>query len=118
MKLFAATVDAGKLERALDLVDRLHLEKSFDLAIQLADHHRKLADLIEDAKFQRFAPAEEDEEHDDFEYDDEPRNTSIDRLVPSKQISPDHASQSFKMKRTLVHSDKSLMANKKVCLGE
>ena len=42
-------VDANKLERALDLVDRLHLEVSFNLAIQIAGRHDKLADLIEEA---------------------------------------------------------------------
>jgi chromosome transmission fidelity protein 4 len=110
LKLFVATVDAGKVERALDLVDRLHLEKSYDLAIQLADHHRKLADLIEDAKERKFA--EEDEE----EYEDtaSPSNTFFDRLAPSRQISPD-ASQTLKNKRSMGHPEKSTV--KKVRLG-
>ncbi len=47
-------LESGKLERALDLVERLHLEKSFDLAMVLADDHRKLLNLIEDAKERRF----------------------------------------------------------------
>lgn len=54
LKMFATVVEAGKLERALDLVDRLHLEKSFDLAMKLADKHHKLVDLIEEAKDRRF----------------------------------------------------------------
>ena len=55
LKLFAASVQAGKLERALDLVERLHIEKSFDLAMVIADSHRRLVDLIEQAKDNRFA---------------------------------------------------------------
>jgi hypothetical protein len=70
LKLFAATVDAGKLERALDLVDRLHLEKSFDLAVTLSARHHKLADLIEDAKERKFA-VDEEEEYDEEEYPEE-----------------------------------------------
>jgi chromosome transmission fidelity protein 4 len=52
--MFAGIVEAGKLERALDLVERLHLEKSYDLAMTIADSHRKLVDRIEDAKDRRF----------------------------------------------------------------
>lgn len=54
LKMFAAIIEAGKLERALDLVDRLNLEKSFDLAMTIADAHRSLVDLIEDAKDRKF----------------------------------------------------------------
>jgi chromosome transmission fidelity protein 4 len=110
--LFVATVDAGKVERALDLVDRLHLEKSYDLAIQLADHHRKLADLIEDAKERKFA--EDDEEEDEYDDNGSPRNSFVDRLAPASQISPD-ASQTFKIKRSMGHPEKSIA--KKVRLG-
>ena len=53
-------MEAGKLERALDLVDRLHLEKSYDLAMRIADKYTKLVDLIEDARDNRFPPEEED----------------------------------------------------------
>lgn len=80
LKLFAATVDAGKLEAALDLVDRLHLEKSYDLAIRLADRHDKLADMIEDAKDRKFGIAEGDlgggggDNYKDYDDDDEPDN--------------------------------------------
>jgi hypothetical protein len=58
LKMFAAIVEAGKLERALDLVERLHLEKSFELAMTIADNHRKLVDFIEDVKDRRFPPEE------------------------------------------------------------
>ena len=58
-------VDANKIERAADLVDRLHNELSFDLAIQIAGRHDKLADIIDDAKFRKFNLAESatDESH-------------------------------------------------------
>jgi chromosome transmission fidelity protein 4 len=52
--MFASIVEAGKLERALDLVERLHLEKSYDLAMTIADQHRKLVDRIEETKDRRF----------------------------------------------------------------
>ena len=63
MKLFNETIKNGKVERALSLVDRLHLEKSFDIAIQVSDRmgHRKLSDLIEEIKLNRF-PAENEED--------------------------------------------------------
>jgi chromosome transmission fidelity protein 4 len=60
LKLFASIVEAGKLERALDLVERLHLERSFDLAMTIADRHRKLVDRIENVKELKFPVDEED----------------------------------------------------------
>jgi hypothetical protein len=44
LKLFMAIATAGKLEMDLDLVDRLHLEKSFGIAMTVADrlNHRNL----------------------------------------------------------------------------
>lgn len=54
LKLFAEIVQSGKLDRALDLIDRLHLEKSYELAIRLSAGHHKLANLVEDAKEDKF----------------------------------------------------------------
>jgi len=65
--MFAATVEASKLERALDLVDRLNLEKSYELAMTIADRHRKLVDLIEDRKYAKFGGLALDEEEEDFD---------------------------------------------------
>ena len=110
MKLFASTVDAGKVERALDLVDRLHLEKSYDLAIQLADHQRKLADLIEDAKLQKFSGLAGDEEEDDYS---SPSQSFMDRLE-TRQISPEN-SHNIRIKRSM--GERSEKAVKKVRLG-
>ena len=64
LKLFNTTVEAGKLERALDLVGRLHMEQSYDIASKLADSHRKhkLVDLIEEAKEERFGGGQDDDE--------------------------------------------------------
>lgn len=95
LKLFAATVDEGKLETALDLVDRLHLEKSYDLAIRLADRHDKLADMIEDAKERKFAVRDGDHfMEDEYENDDQGSSheatTFMNRLEsPSPQITPE-----------------------------
>jgi hypothetical protein len=109
LKLFAATVDAENLEGALDLVDRLHLEKSFSLAIRLADHHRKLADLIDDAKDRRFVPEEEEDE--DCPEENFPSTTFMDRLAPSRQISPD-AGLAFKIKRSMGRQQEKPIAKK------
>lgn len=72
--MFAATVEASKLERALDLVDRLNLEKSYELAMTIADRHRKLVDLIEDRKYTKFGGLALDEEEGDFD-DESPQFT-------------------------------------------
>ena len=60
LKLFHATVTAGKLERALDLCERLNVEKSFDIATRVADmaNHRKLADRIDEVKERKFPTVE------------------------------------------------------------
>jgi hypothetical protein len=100
LKLFVATLEAGKVERALDLVDRLHLEKSFDLAIRFADHNRKLVDLIEDAKERKFLVEDEVEAEMEFNEESSPTTAFMDRLAPSSQISPD---ASHSAKRTLGH---------------
>ena len=99
LKMFAGIVEAGKLERALDLVERLHLEKSYDLAMTIADNHQKLVDLIEDAKDRKFGgpPPVDDEpaytEDDGGAYtgydDDEPADDHEDS---HQRITPDSSS--------------------------
>ncbi len=97
-------MDEGKLEAALDLVDRLHLEKSYDLAIRLADRHDKLADMIEDAKDRKFGIPEgdhvDDDEHDtSFRGDSNgPKQTSfLNRLEsPLPHITPETGHQILK----------------------
>ena len=84
-------VDAGKLESAFDLVSRLHTEKSFDIAVRLADRQYKLADEIDNMKKIKFP-------HDDYEYDEDNIKNAFQMTKPmenhfdrsnSKQISPD-----------------------------
>ena len=125
LKLFAAMVDSSKLERALDLVDRLHLEVSYNLAIQIADRHDKLADLIEEARDRKYRAADsEDKGLDDID-DDEIRSDEednqhspeatisfMDRLAPSRQISPD-AGQNSMFKREQPKGNPFQMASKK-----
>ena len=113
LKLFATTVEAGKLERALDLVDRLQLEKSYDLAMVLAEQHNKLVDFIEDAKESKFGGPVDDEGEDeevdegDGEYDthhdgdiDHRTSPPNSRHFSSQRISPE-AGHGFKSKRSL-----------------
>ena len=83
-------VDAGKLESAFDLVSRLHSEKSYDIAIRLADRNYKLADEVEKMKKYKFP----DDDASDVNYaadDLGPSNTFSDHSegTRSKQISPD-----------------------------
>ena len=70
LKLFFDILKAGKVERALDLIERLHLEKSFEIAVKASDrlNFLKLSDRIEAARDARFPPEqfeEEEEEMDD-----------------------------------------------------
>ncbi len=109
LKLFASVVQAGKVERGFDLIQRLHSEKAMDLAIQMADRvgHRKLSDRIEEVKLQKYPPI--DEYFDEQPFDDSAsfdsgrrsgRSASFDEAEPaintrqqryeySKRISPD-----------------------------
>ena len=108
LKLFASVVQAGKVERGFDLVQRLHSEKAMDLAIQMADRvgHRKLSDRIEEVKLQKYPPIDEynGEQFDDSASFDSgrrsERSASFDEAEPeiatrqqrleySKRISPD-----------------------------
>ena len=99
-------IKAGKLESALDLVDRLHLEQSFDIAITAADrlNHRHLSDRIEEKKDLRFAmddPLEDDTQDDDeapfgkfAPYED--RTGYEEGASPMRKISPDSSSRKAK----------------------
>lgn len=96
LKLFMSTAEAGKLERSLDLVQRLHLEKSFDIAITVAERmrHDELSDKIEDIKDRRFAIDEEEEDEDEMFPDTQPEKSAHgtpDR-PSTRNISPETAS--------------------------
>ena len=102
LKLFTEVAKAGKVERALDVARRLHLERSLDLAVRMADRvgQQRLADRIEDVRAGRFpAPAEDDEEDDGGSFggdygdaaDDEERITSRAQLMErnNSRVSPE-----------------------------
>lgn len=87
IKTFAATIEAGKLERALDLVNRLHLKQSYDIAMTLAANHRKMVELIEKAKKLKFASVNANASSDADDDDDEVvPTTSSDQ---GRQITPE-----------------------------
>jgi hypothetical protein len=105
--MFASTVEAGKMERALDLVERLHLEKSYELAMAIADSHRKLVDNIEEVKDRKFPPLEYDEEGEEsppFHNDDNVRS----------RISPDGSTS---RKRSVEETDERTVRQKPVYGG-
>lgn len=99
-------VDSNKIERAADLINRLHNEVSFDLAIQIAGRHDKLADIIEEVKFNKFSPADDGVVENDYLLSDaevssrSPETTLINRFgaPTSHNVSPD-AGLSAKSKR-------------------
>jgi len=109
--MFAAVVEAGKPERALDLVDRLHNEKSYDLAMAIADSHRKLVDLIEDRKDAKFGGQYDEEEED--EYEDSPEFAGQTDGRP--RISPDNMARIGK--RPLDDSDETRYVRQKQTNG-
>lgn len=115
LKLFMATVESGKLERSLDLVERLHLEKSFDIAITVAErmNHRNLSDKIEDVKDRRFAVDEEEEEEvedeDELFPDTQLEDTIVRRQTvrepTSRNISPDYSSRNKRSHQDMDNED-------------
>ena len=112
LRLYSGLVDAGKLESAFDLVSRLHSEKSYDIAIRLADRQYKLADEVEKMKKYKF-PNEDDHYDDDYTSDDfQNSNTVISHSqgIPSKQVSPDSRLTEV---RTINPSDSSIVKNKR-----
>ena len=89
LKLFASMVEAGKLERALDLMERLHLERSFDVAMKIADRHRKLVDRIEQVRDRKFPPEdEEDDDEDDYDLSQSPPDATLAPATHSR-VTPD-----------------------------
>jgi hypothetical protein len=64
IKLFAALAEAGKQEAALDLMNRLHLEKSLEVCSKYADRlgQTRLAEMITTQQRERFSFPEDDDE--------------------------------------------------------
>jgi hypothetical protein len=63
LRLFHESLQANLYERALDVVSRLHLEKSFDIALTISEQFRSraLLDRIELIKIAKFASLESHE---------------------------------------------------------
>lgn len=99
--MFAATIEAGKLERALDLVERLHLEKSFDFAMTIAEGHRRLVDLIEDAKERKFAVDENNDSEDEENYRASPN-------IGFSRISPDSTNRKHQLSSEMDHHERQV----------
>jgi chromosome transmission fidelity protein 4 len=97
LKFFASLIEADKQERALDLVERLHLERSFDLAMKIAGRHSKLVDRIEEARDRKFPVDDEEEEEEEVVVDEHesvpPEATSSHQYhtMPSSRVSPESA---------------------------
>lgn len=102
LKLFNTFITARKVERALDLANRFHTEKTYDIAIMAADRMNlgRLCEKIEELKNQKFPPLDEDfgdegsydsgmDERGIDRFDDEPKITSRQQLAEMQRISPD-----------------------------
>ena len=110
LKLFMATVETGKLERSLDLVDRFHLEKSFEIAITIAErmNHRSLSDKIEEVRQRCFAVYDDDEEKDDEECDSDvlfPDSQQCDHVTETRPT-PNSSSQNISPESQLIPRNK------------
>jgi len=94
LKLFFSFLSAGKTERGLDMVNRLHLEKSFDIAFTAADRlgHQRLGDRIFAKKNEKF---KEDDFDDNQSYDEsimsasERHHRRDDESIMSSVITPE-----------------------------
>ena len=103
-------VDAGKLESAFDLVSRLHSEKSYEIALRLADRHYKLADEVE--RLMKYKFPDDDASKDDYTtFDGGTSNTSAG--IRSKQISPDSRRME---KRNIMPEEPTRTENKRLRL--
>ena len=86
------------------MVERLHLEKSYDLAMTIADNHRKLVDRIEEAKERRFGSDFATDPTDDPDvFDDEDPDVGYE----SSRITPD---STIGRKRTKIDEPTSAIA--------
>ena len=58
LKLYFSVLRTGKLERALDLVHRLHIERSLDIAVKASERfgYDRLSDRIDGMRERRFPP--------------------------------------------------------------
>lgn len=69
LKLLFDMLKDNKIENAFDLSQRLHVEKSFEIAMEAADRfgQTKLSDRIYDVREKRFPAVQEDEEQENDE---------------------------------------------------
>lgn len=91
LKLYFTFLQNSKLENAYDLAQRLHLEKSFEIAMEAADRlgFTRLSDRIHDLRESRFPildVSEDDEQFDDHSTTDLPHSEPQEI---SRRISPE-----------------------------
>mmetsp|Transcript_5506 Transcript_5506/g.14933 ORF Transcript_5506/g.14933 Transcript_5506/m.14933 type:complete len:155 (-) Transcript_5506:1612-2076(-) len=108
LKLFQTVVQAGKLERGLDLLDRLHLEKSYDIAATIAGRHDKLVDMIEAARDDKFADPEDDDVSD---YGSQSMASAAATTTTTAKTA--HVSPISDAKRLFEYSSNPMQSNKK-----
>lgn len=102
LRLFHESLQANLYERALDFVARLHLEKSFEIALTVSEQFRSrtLSDRIEMIKVARFAFFDDDEfipeqnEHASNQYADTEQSFPEEYHSSLRRISPDTRSAS------------------------
>jgi hypothetical protein len=101
LKLFFQVIESSKVERAFDIAKRLHLEPSYDIAVEAADRLglRKLSDRIIAFKEIKFAAdsdnVDKDFDHQQSTYSSVPSSYQYDQ----RQVSPEMDSAPRSLKR-------------------
>jgi len=96
LKLYFSLAKSGKLERALDVTNRLRLEKSFDIAIKAADqlNHRTLSDRVHELQEDKFCSLHEEVEYSDDEENRFQQSEDETSYADTHRVSPDvHSSR-------------------------
>lgn len=104
LKLLFNLMKEEKLENAYDLAQRLHLEKSLEVASKGADRvgQTRLSDRIHDLREMRFPVTNEPEDRPEFDDDDEQQHdeTPQERVsLNSRRVSPNTDTARFSKRR-------------------
>ena len=107
LKLLFNLMKEEKLENAYDLAQRLHLEKSLEVASKGADRvgQTRLSDRIHDLREMRFPVANEPEDRPEFDDDDDDDEQQYDETPQErvslnyKRVSPDIDTARFSKRR-------------------
>ena len=117
LKLFFNAVKSGKVEIALDLIERLHSEKSYDIAINAAEQCNRiqLSDEIAALKDIKFSIVDEefDEMSTQDDYQSENEFQSMTQSV-SRNVSPDEKERNLETNKRSREPELEEDSNRKI----